>query len=362
MKRLKALTAASLITSLLGTPLSAPAKVEALDFPKRRPLTKGPAGRPRTLAELPADPALPALVDLRAACRAGAFQASDPGARPLEFLVRNYKPGRRVVIEVRAGRERFAVKVYSSDPALEVRLYVALAAAGLGGDSVVRVPPLLAYEHRLRMLIIGWLDGPTAQELIRAGHGARAGELAAHWLHRAASLSVKLGPPFGAASVRKDASKWVARLCAMDPALAAAATALGERLARTQPKEGEPRLVHGSLYTRHILDLGDGAGLIDWNCFGQGPPEIDAGMFLATVSRTRLLSEHCARQAARAEQAFLSGTAGLLDQRALAWQRAAALLHLAERGSKPTTRRPSNWRVRASVLLVEAARLAEAAG
>src|SRR5213595_528535 len=45
------------------------------------------------------------------------------------------------------------------------------------------------------------------------------------------------------------------------------ATELAERLVGTQPKEGAPRLVHGSLYAHHVLDHGDGPGLIDWQKF-----------------------------------------------------------------------------------------------
>jgi hypothetical protein len=145
---------------------------------------------------------------------------------------------------------------------------------------------------------------------------ARAGELGALWLQHSASMSVKLGPRLGAARIQQEARNWIAKLGAADPALGTAATALVEMLARTQPKEGAPRLVHGSLYVRHVLDLGDSAGLIDWDCFGQGPLEIDGGMFLATVSRIGLLSEGRAGEAARAEQAFLSGTADLLAARA----------------------------------------------
>jgi len=59
------------------------------------------------------------------------------------------------------------------------------------------------------------------------------------------------------------------------------------------------------------------------------------------------------------EAAFLGGTDGLLDERALAWHRAAMLLRLANK----INRRPSNdWLARANTLLAEAARLAEAAG
>jgi len=116
--------------------------------------------------------------------------------------------------------------------------------------------------------------------------------------------------------------------------------------------------VHGTLYARHILDTGEGPGVIDWHRFGQGPVELDAGMFLATLSRLRLLHQAHAGEALLAEQAFLEGTRGLLDERALDWHRSAALLQLTER--LPTAAR-GDWRARAHALLGEATRLAGSA-
>ena len=75
-----------------------------------------------------------------------------------------------------------------------------------------------------------------------------------------------------------------------------------------------------------MLDLGDGPGVIDWQRFGQGPIEIDAGMFLATLSRLGLRHDGHASEAGRAEEAFLAETRGLVDERALAWYRGAALV------------------------------------
>src|SRR5947199_10715162 len=77
-------------------------------------------------------------------------------------------------------------------------------------------------------------------------------------------------------------------------------------------------------------------------------------MFLATLSRLRLLHPVHAGEALLAEQAFLEGTRGLLDERALAWHQAAALLQLTER--LPDGR--GDWRARAYALLAEATRLA----
>ena len=61
--------------------------------------------------------------------------------------------------------------------------------------------------------------------------------------------------------------------------------------------------------------------------------------------------------------AFLAGIGGLVNERALAWHQAAALLHLAERRCKPTARRrEDDGQTGARALLAEAKRLARAAG
>jgi aminoglycoside phosphotransferase (APT) family kinase protein len=168
---------------------------------------------------------------------------------------------------------------------------------------------------------------------------------------------VKFGPPFGVGHMLRRAGKWVAALGAADASLGDVATALVATLARAQPKESAPRLVHGAFHDRNVLDLGDGPGVIDWQRFGQGPAEIEAGKFLAAVSRLAL-DECLAPAAAQAEGAFLDATAGLLDERALAWHRAAALLSLADR---LLTRRKAGWLARAHALLARATQLTEIA-
>src|SRR5207249_11265489 len=126
-----------------------------------------------------------------------------------------------------------------------------------------------------------------------------------------------------------NAGKEVVQLDAADRGLGSAARRLAGILTQTLPKNGSRRLVHGTFYARHVLDQADGVGVIDWQRFGQGPLELDAGMFFATTWRYGLDHKPLAVEAARAEQALLAGTAGLLDERVLAWHRAAALLRLA---------------------------------
>lgn len=310
-------------------------------------------------AELPDDPALPGLAAIRAMGVARALPALGLADRPVELVLCGYTPGDRATLEVR-GPLHLAIKAYAEDPAPEVELYQALAARGLAGESGARVPPILAWERDLRLLVLGWLEGPTAHRLVKEGQGGRAGELAAAWFHRAASLPVALGPPCDTGFALYHAGRSVAALAAADPPLGATAKGLVGRLARVQPRTGMCRLAHGTLYARHVLDLGDGPGVIDWQRFGQGPLEVDAGTFLATTWRLGLDHEGLAGEARRAEQALIAGTTGLFDEAALAWYRAAALVRLAGK-VQVVARRKAHWQARANALLTEAGRLADVA-
>jgi len=295
---------------------------------------------------------LPGLAAIRTVGLAGAIPALGLGSDAVELMLHGYTRGSRATLEARAGPRRFAVKAYAEDPSPEADLYAALAGAGLAGDSGVRVPPLLAWDRDLKLLVIGWLPGRPANQLVKEGRGVHAGELAARWMKRVAPLSVKLGPPFGAARVLDKLNRYVASLSATDPSLGDTARTLVARLEQTQPQGHASHLVHGNLYARHILDTGDGPGVIDWQGFGHGPLEFDAGMFLATIWRLWLRHEPVAEEAARAEEAFLAGTSGLLEKRALAWYRAAAVVHLAHRLLRRNS--PAD----AHALLAEAGRLA----
>ncbi len=325
-----------------------------------------PSGAPNKIQQeptsgttaLPEDAALPALAAIRSRGLAGVMPTLGLGDCSVQLLMRRYHSGRRAAIEARAGPHHFALKLYAEDPSAEAAVHEALAAAGLAGDSGVRVPPLIALDRRLCLMVIGWLDGPSVTHLIKSGQGERAGQLAALWFRRSASLEVRLGPPLDAAPRLERARRRAADVVAADPALETAATTAVTMLARTQPEERAPRLVNGGLYADHVIDLGDGPGVIDWGRFGQGPAELDAGIFLATTWRVGFRDESAAAEAARAEQAFLAGTAGLLDQRARAWHQAAELLRYVKRVDDRSGTWPAGARL---TLLREAARLAETA-
>ena len=322
-------------------------------------LTKALVCGASAIADLPDDRLLPGLSAIRGGGIAAVLPTLELDTDSISMAMRGYTEGSRIALEVRAGQLHFAVKAYADDPGLEAELYVVLAANGFAGDAPVRVPPLLAWNRELRVIAIGWLDGPTGKDLIETGQGARAGELAARWVQRSLSLPVKLGRPMGGAHILRKVRNWVANLNEANPALGDEARTIAATLERTKPKETEPDLLHGTFYTRHLLDLGNGAGMIDWDCFGQGPLELDAGVFLSSVWQLGLRDPSLASEAAKVEAAFRAGTDGLLDERTLAWHRAAMLLRLANK----INRRPSDdWPERARTLLAEAGRMAQAAG
>src|SRR5436190_18644549 len=132
-------------------------------------------------AEFLEDDALPALDALRSAGLAGAIPALGLQGRPVELRLCRYHHGVRAVFEARVQDRRFAVKAYAEDPSLEAQLYEALSAAGFANDSGFRVPLLLGCNRDLRLLVTDWLEGPTAEQLIKSGHGKAAGELVARW-------------------------------------------------------------------------------------------------------------------------------------------------------------------------------------
>src|SRR5262245_43187815 len=312
-----------------------------------------------------ADSALPALAKIFALGLAAFMPAFagdtttpgdwDPEDRHNELRVRAHKPGKHATLEVRTAGRHLAVLIYAKQPEAEAELYEALAAAGLAGASGARVPRLVASHPELHLLAVEWLDGPTLTELIKRGDGQRAGELAAVWIERAASLPLTMGRPFGVEKLLHRAEKNAAAMAAADPDLGATATKLHRFLEKTAPEDGGARrLVHGAFHDRNILDLGDGPGVIDWHQFGQGPPEVEAGMFLASLSRTAMKRGR-AKEAGRAEAAFLDRTGPLLDAGTLGWYRSAALLF---RTRRMLTHRRGNWGSRAQLLLEQATRYA----
>src|SRR5438046_2045243 len=137
----------------------------------------------RPTADLPDDPRLPGLMAIRDRGLARAIPALglEQGGGGVELVLCGYHPGARATLDARVGQRRFAVKTFADDPAPEAALYQALGAAGLAGDSGARVPPLLAWDHDLRVLVIGWLEGPPGAYRGNEGRGRRSSTPECSW-------------------------------------------------------------------------------------------------------------------------------------------------------------------------------------
>jgi hypothetical protein len=309
--------------------------------------------------ELPDDPVLQGLGAIRRLGLAAVLPALAIGdSDPVDLRVLAYKPRKRIALRAMVRNRCFIVKINAKDTSAEVGLHQAFGAHGITDHGEDRVPALLAHDLDLRVMALGWLEGSTTAHLLRHGLGRRAGELAARWLRRAVTLPLKLGKTLLPETVLRRVRKCVDALGDADAGLGEAGAVAAGILENVLPPPRPPRLVHGTFHDRNVLDLGDGVGVIDWQRFRQGPTEFDAGTFLASITRVGLREER-ARDAALAEKAFLTGIAGLVDERSLAWHRGAALLTLADR---LLTQKRNDWLVRTHALVCESASFAAMAG
>jgi hypothetical protein len=307
---------------------------------------------------LPHDPDIPALEEIR---RRGIDEVfAEAGLGPSrDVRVARHHRGLRCTLIARAdgrasppnGRWSAAVikaYAYNEDPWPLVDLLQRWADSGPAAGSAPRVPPLLAFHSRLAIVATGWLDGPSAEQLIASGRGDRAGALAAEWLRAAPSIAIDVGPLFGPRAALKDAATSARSVAQESASLGRELWRLVRELASEPPPERRPIVGNGSFRAEHIFDLGDRPGVIDWDGFRRGATELEGGMFLAGLSFLSASRRALEGEAAAAAEAFRSSLAGAADERALSWYQAGALARLAK-----FRRYESGWPERAAALIEE---------
>jgi hypothetical protein len=268
-----------------------------------------------------------------------------------ELSVVKYHAADRCTFFAPTASGRVVVKAYAADPAPVVAVLTGLAQRGLASGVAPTAAPLVAWDPALRLVVTEWFDAPSAVELISGGAGRRAGELAAAWLGRTAVLRAPTSSGFDSEAALRHARSRARIIARLDARLGAAAHAVVGALAERRPADRPMTLAHGSLYAAHVFDLGAGPGVIDCDLARIAPPEVDAGMFEATVTRLSLLPG-LAPEAAAAIARFRADTEDLVDRGALNWHRAAALLSLARRIAG---REEGDWRRDTAALIGEAA-------
>jgi hypothetical protein len=301
---------------------------------------------------LPEDAGIPALAAV--ASRGIAAVLADlgvSGPASDDVAVVKYHAAERCTLFAPTASGGVAVKAYASDPEAVVAVLTGLARRGLASGVPPTATPLVAWDPALRLVVTEWFDAPSAVELIAAGAGSRAGELGAAWLRRTAALRERASSGFGAEAALRRARSRARIIARADARLGAAAHAVVGALAERRPADQPMTVAHGSLYAAHVFDLGAGPGVIDCDLARIAPPEVDAGMFEATVTRLAL-DPVLAGEAAAAIARFRADTEDLLDRRGLDWHRAAALLSLARRIAG---REEGDWRADTAALIGAAA-------
>jgi phosphotransferase family enzyme len=298
---------------------------------------------------LPAEPALPAFAAIEskgvdATLRALGLPGPFTGLRMLK-----HHPGRRCTFALRAAGRPLVAKAYRRSVADQVALFTELERHGLAGVDGPTAPRLVASDLDLRIVVLTRLDGAHGEVLI--ARGPRVGELAGDWLARQWAAPVDVGLPYGPAPFLARVERDCAPVVAASPRLGAAAVALLAALGEHPPPERDPALVHGSFSVNHVIDLGAGAGVVDWDGFVQGPPELDAATFLATLARAAGGSPALAVSGALAAAAFRDSVTAALDPDALAWYEAGARIRNARH---LCVLRPAEWEARAERLLATA--------
>jgi hypothetical protein len=301
---------------------------------------------------LPHDALLPALAAVEELGLARVLeQVGLPGVDAEPDLLK-YHPGHRCIFSVQAPGRRVVVKAFSDDASPLAQIFQRLQAEGLASGRPPTVPPLVAFSADLHLVANDWLQGPSARDLIAGGKGRRAGELAAEWLRCSAFLEIDAGVPDrpGLLQVTEHLG---GELAGAAPDLGEEANRLLDMLRDWLPPTRPPTLRHGTFYGAHVLDLGAGPGVIDWDSSTGGPLELDAGTLLGWVSRHTSGHPSLAADVAEAESALMEGIAGLVDEGALNWYRAATLVKFAAR----LALRQPDRRARSAELLGEARRL-----
>jgi aminoglycoside phosphotransferase (APT) family kinase protein len=189
------------------------------------------------------------------------------------------------------------------------------------------VTVLLGHDPEWRCLVTNWLEGPNGEELISNGQSERLAALVTAWGEAACAVAPSDLPRYDGNMMLADLQRWQRDIQLADARLGERADTCIKMLTTKAIPEGTPGLIHGSFAHLHLIDLGDGPGVLDWDEPRFGPIELDLGGMLASLIRHGLLYPDEARSADTAATAI---TAGAEDKDAVHWFYAAALVKQAK--------------------------------
>lgn len=305
------------------------------------------------LALVPKDPRIPALaafarMGLDPALNRAGIRGSFHDARVVRYV-----PGSRLTLRADRAAGPVAIKAYAKPLARTVAALEALASAGFASGRSPTAAPLLGFDASLRFTVTSWFDAPSGWDLLESGNGHRAGELGAYWLVATHSAGITTEMAYGPTEVLDQARRWASHISNSHPSLQPKASRFVRRLGADMPDPGDnPGLRHGAFGLKHLFDLGDGPGVIDWDSPKYGVVEVDAAMFLAKLCNYAIRSPELASEACRASDVLRTGISEIVDPTDLLWYEAASCLKCATYRS---SRRPERSKRDVNALLDRAA-------
>jgi len=278
-------------------------------------------------------------------------------AGPGKRTIVRYRPGRRCTIRVDGdGGTRYVKVQPSADVAALHRDAEMLWEAAQDGRLGFAVAPPDRYDAELHTLSQHAIEGEPLKARLLSPEGVALGEPLGRAL---ATLTTSGLRPAAApdawtqlARARSAGGDLARRVPALEPVVAdvlrrieALERAVGERPARP---------IHGAPHPAQWLQAGDHLGLVDFDRFALGDPELDVAVLLAEI-------EDESRAPAGLDAAVLEGyeaVAGPLDRRLLVAYRAAGRLAAARRYARavrPDGPRRAERPLRAAVTVLEEA-------
>jgi hypothetical protein len=266
---------ARIVFSARGNP-AALCRVEVFDEPSRelqdsRLFDARPAGWMRVLPFID-DPCLPTL--------AGVLAVSG------DTQVVRYRPFRRCTLRVSTDRGTLFAKVYPDERG--ARIYaesLRLHAAVRRGDLAFRV----ARSHRwdpVRMTL--WqqaLGGISLESPLAEAVAPRLARQVGEALGSLATSSVRPSEIFDASAQQTRTARYCARLSEIVPAMSQKAAALLQQLSFLSARRPLVPLapIHGAAHPKQWLFDGATLGLVDFDRFSWGDPELDLATFVTAI-------------------------------------------------------------------------------
>jgi aminoglycoside phosphotransferase (APT) family kinase protein len=220
-----------------------------------------------------------------------------------------------------------------------------LVKAGLDSAEGPSITVVLGHSKPLGCFVTRWFEGPSGEDLIARGDGDRLAELVKQWVSIAKTVQRGELEVYTAKSLLLDLHRWQDMIGAADSRLGAMAAACVSELSKCPPSGGTYGLVHGSFAFLHLVDLGKGPGVLDWDEPRYGPIELDLGTMRASLVRQSLLRADHAASAAQAAAAIGEIS---INEDAVAWFHQASLIKYAKH---MCNLQPPDWKTLATNLV-----------